>query len=112
MESTRQKKVGKLIQKDLSDIFIKDLKELVTGAMVTVTLVRISPDLGLAKVYLSIFPSANAQEKVDKISEAASRVRGVLGNRIGKQMRVVPELKFYLDDSLDYLDNIDKLLKE
>lgn len=112
MESTRQKKIGRLLLKDMSELFQKEAKELTIGAMVSVTVVRVSPDLGSAKIYLSIFPSDKANEVFTNINERTSRLRFLLGQRIGKQMRVVPELHFYLDDSLDYIDNIDRLLKE
>jgi ribosome-binding factor A len=112
MESTRQKKIGRLLLKDMSEMFQKEAKELTIGAMVSVTVVRVSPDLGSAKIYLSIFPSDKANEVFTNINEWASRLRFLLGQRIGKQMRVVPELHFYLDDSLDYIDNIDRLLNE
>lgn len=112
MESTRLTRVEKQIQKDLSEIFIPLGKKLAIGKMLTVTRVRLTPDLGLAKVYVSIFPSESAQTAVDVISEHVSQIRNELGQRIRHQVRKIPELKFYLDDSLDYIQNIDNLLKE
>lgn len=112
MESTRLTRVEKQIQKDLSEIFIPLGKKLTIGKMLTVTRVRLTPDLGLAKVYVSIFPSESAQIAVDVISEHVSQIRNELGQRIRHQVRKIPELKFYLDDSLDYIQNIDNLLKE
>lgn len=112
MESTRLTRVEKQIQKDLSEIFITLGKKLTIGKMLTVTRVRLTPDLGLAKVYVSIFPSESAQIAVDVISEHVSQIRNELGQRIRHQVRKIPELKFYLDDSLDYIQNIDNLLKE
>ena len=80
--------------------------------MVSVSQVRISPDLGLAKVYISIFPSEKKEGILEELEKAHSQVRRYLGLRIGKQLRIVPEVQFYVDDSLDYIENIDRLLKE
>jgi ribosome-binding factor A len=77
-----------------------------------VTNVRVSPDLGVAHAYLSIFPSEKAEELVKNINENVKSVRYDLGKRVGKQLRVVPELKFHVDDSLDYIEHIDRLLKD
>ncbi|MCW3806730.1 30S ribosome-binding factor RbfA [Plebeiibacterium marinum] len=112
MESTRQKKVSRLLQKEISEMFLKEAKAYTLGAMVSVSKVRISPDLGNAKVYISIFPSAKKEDIFNEIQEHHSLMRRNLGLRVGKQLRVVPELQFYIDDSLDYIDNIDRLLKE
>lgn len=110
MESNRQQKINRLIQKELSEIFLLETKKL-HGVLVSVTNVRVSPDLGLAHAYLSIFPSEKGDELLHNITENVKSVRFELGKRVGKQLRVVPELNFHLDDSLDYIDNIDKLLK-
>ncbi|MCW3788727.1 30S ribosome-binding factor RbfA [Plebeiibacterium sediminum] len=112
MESTRQKKVSRLLQKEMSEIFIKEAKNLTLGAMVSVSKVRISPDLGNAKIYISIFPSGKKEDIFAEINHHNSLIRRNLGLRVGKQLRVVPELQFYIDDSLDYIDNIDRLLKK
>jgi ribosome-binding factor A len=112
MDSTRQKKISRLIQKELAEILRQRTVEFARGRMVTVTVVRISPDLGLAKAYLSIFPSGKNQEILEEIRKNSSRVRHELGSKIRHQMRVIPELAFYLDDSLDYIDNIDSLLNK
>ena len=80
------------------------------GKMISVTVVRVTPDLALARAYLSIFPSDNSSEVLKNIRVANSRIRGLLGRKVGKQLRVIPELEFYIDDSLDYIDNIDRLL--
>lgn len=109
MDTTRQQKINRLIQKELSDIFQKDTR-LMRGILISVSTVRISPDLGNAKVYLSIFPSDKAQELLKNIKDNAKVVRYDLGLRVGKQLRIIPELSFYIDDSLDYIENIDKLL--
>lgn len=109
MDTTRQQKINRLIQKELSEIFRKQTQQM-RGVLVSVSTVRVSPDLGLAKVYLSIFPSEKAKELLDNIKTNTKAVRFDLGQKVGKQLRVIPELSFYLDDSLDYLENIDKLL--
>jgi len=112
MDSTRQKKISRLLQREMSEIFQREMREVSLGTMVSVTAVRISPDLGQAKVYLSIFPTGPAKEVYKEINDKNSQIRFSLGKRVGKQMRIIPELRFYLDDSLDYLDNIDRLLKD
>ncbi|WP_068475683.1 30S ribosome-binding factor RbfA [Saccharicrinis aurantiacus] len=112
MDSTRQKKVNRLLEKEISQIFIQEARVLTLGTMVSVSKVRISPDLGMAKVYLSIFPSKNAANVIEEIKTKGGLVRKALGMKAGKQLRVIPDLQFFLDDSLDYLENIDRLLKE
>ena len=111
METTRQSKVAKQIQKDISDIFTKECPEVLQGTMVTVTAVRMGPDLGYAKIYLSIFPFERSAAVMEAVEANAWRIRKALGTRIRNQLRVVPELSFFLDDSLEYIENIDKLLK-
>jgi ribosome-binding factor A len=113
MASIRQEKVGKLIQQDLAVIFQQHSRDFFEGAFITVTVVRMSPDLGAAKVYLSFFaPKASSKEKLlEMVRSHTSQIRGLLGHKVGKQLRVVPELYFYLDDSLDYAEEIDDLLK-
>ena len=111
METTRQNRIARLIQKDLANIFQAQTRK-THGVLVSVSVVRISPDLSVAKVYLSIFPSARAQGLLDNINRQASQIRYELGNLERHQLRIIPELKFFIDDSLDYIDNIDKLLKQ
>ena len=111
METTRQNKIARLIQKDLSNIFQAQTRQ-TRGILVSVSVVRISPDLSVAKAYLSIFPSAKAQEILQNINDHASAIRFEMGKLQRHQLRIIPELKFFLDDSLDYLENIDKLLNE
>ena len=111
-ESTRQQKVGKQLQKDLADIIRLQGMAMYGGAMITVTTVRVSPDLAMAKVHLSIFPSSKAAQAMSIIEHQSRTIRGELGKRIGKQLRVVPELIFFVDDSLDYVAHIDELLKK
>src|SRR5512138_1025717 len=111
MESTRQKKVSRLIQKELADIFLKKNNELAPGKLLSVTVVRVSPDLSFAKVFLSVFPSADQNDIVNSIKDHTAKIRFELGQKVRTQLRIVPEIAFYIDDSLDYIDNIDKLLK-
>jgi ribosome-binding factor A len=111
MEGTRLQKIERQIQKDLSEIFLAQTRQM-QGVMVSVTNVRVSPDLGVAKVYLSIFPSPKGKEIMEGIQHNKKSIRYELGVRIGKQIRKVPELAFFLDDSIDYLANIDHLLKQ
>lgn len=111
-ESTRQQKVARQIQKDLAEIIRARGMSAYDGALVTVSGVKITPDLALAKVYVSIFPSVKAEAVMQKLEDETSRLRGELGRRVAKQLRIVPELAFYLDDSLDYVEHIDELLKK
>lgn len=111
METTRQQKVGRQIQKDISEIFIREVAGIFGGAMVTVTAVRMTPDLAIARVYLSVFPF----EKKDAVMAALDRnnwlIRKAVGTRVRNQLKLVPELEFYIDDSLEYIENIEKLLQ-
>ena len=110
MENKRIQRIERQIQKDLSEIFLSQSRHL-SGVMVTVTKVRISPDLGVAKAYLSIFPTEQGTELMENIHRNVKAIRYELGVRIGQQVRRIPELAFFLDDSIDYLENIDNLLK-
>lgn len=110
METTRQQKIARLIQKELGDIFQKQTQA-TRGVLVSVSAVRISPDLSIAKGYLSIFPSERADEIPGNINANARQIRYDLGKRVRFQLRIIPELKFFKDDSLDYLEHIDELLK-
>ena len=109
--STRQLKVAREIQKDMAEILRSKGMAAFEGAMVTVSEVRMSPDLSIAKTYVSIFPSEKAGEVMGILNENVRTYRGELGHRIGKQLRIVPEIVFYLDTSLDYAEHIDQLLK-
>lgn len=111
METTRQQKIARLIQKELSDIFQKQTQAS-HGVLVSVSAVRVSPDLSVAKGYLSIFPSEKGGEILENINASSRQIRYELGKRVRYQLRVIPELRFYIDDSLDYLDHIDSLLRE
>ena len=111
-ETTRQQKVARQIQKDLAEIIRGRGMSAYDGAMLTVSGVKITPDLALAKVYVSIFPSSKAEAVMEQLEGETSRLRGLLGRRVSKQLRIVPELSFFLDDSLDYVEHIDELLKK
>lgn len=110
MESTRQSKIARLIQKELSEIFLMQAKAM-NGVLVSVTSVRVSPDLSIARAYISVFPSERGGEIVKNLTGNMRSIRFELGGRLRHQLRIIPELKFFLDDSLDYLDRIDELLK-
>jgi ribosome-binding factor A len=112
MESTRQNKVARLIQKDLGEIFQRLDKSILQGRLVTVTVVRVSPDLSLAKVFLSVFPSEKTNEFLDHLRPSTKTVRTLLAQRVKNQLRIIPELAFFIDDSLDYANRIEELLKK
>ena len=111
METTRQQKVARQIQKDLSDILMGASRQITQSKMITVTVVRMSPDLSLAKVYLSVFPSDNANKFLDNLQHYVKHIRLELGKKVRHQLRIVPEIVFFIDDSLDYAEHIDELLK-
>lgn len=110
METTRQAKISRLLQKELSEIFRQQTAK-THGVLVSVSAVRVSPDLSIARVYLSVFPTEKAQEVIENIKRSAKTVRYDLAQKVRFQLRKTPELAFYLDDSLDYIENIDNLLK-
>lgn len=112
MDGTRLQKVGRLVQKDLGEIFQREGAALFPGKMITVTSVRVSPDLGLAKVYVSIFPTLGTEATLELIRHQAKTLRLELGKRVRHQLRIIPELAFFVDDSLDYIENIDRLLNQ
>lgn len=111
MNSIRQNRIEGVIQEELSMYFQRNAREICLGAMVTVTVVRITPDLSLAKCYLSVFAGPDKKEVLENIKIHASKIRGEVGRRL-KNMKKIPELAFYIDDSLDYASEIDRLLKK
>lgn len=111
-ENTRQLKVARQVQKDLAEIIRGRGMSAYDGALVSVSGVKLSPDLSSACVYVSIFPSSKAKTVLAKIVDETSGLRGELGRRVAKQLRIVPELSFFLDDSLDYVEHIDELLRK
>ncbi|WP_163322727.1 30S ribosome-binding factor RbfA [Draconibacterium mangrovi] len=110
--STRQNKISRLIQREMAEILLKVNKERFPGKLLSVTGVRITKDLSIARIHLSIFPSEFAKEILEEIKLTGKQLRGELGRKTGKSLRVIPDLEFYIDDSLDYIDNIDNLLKK
>jgi ribosome-binding factor A len=110
--NTRQDKVAKQIQKDMAEILPLHTPEISKGQMLTVTGVRITSDLGLAHIYISVFPSGNAEQVILGLNTRSSVYRNELGIRLRYQLRKVPEIMFHLDDSLDYIENIENLLKK
>lgn len=111
METTRQAKIARLLQKELSEIFRQQTAK-TRDTLVSVSSVRVSPDLSVAKAYLSIFPSEKSDEMLRSITASAKTIRYELAQRVRFQLRKTPELQFYLDDSLDYIENIDHLLED
>ncbi len=110
METTRQLKVARQIQKDISDIFLRESKTLFPGVMVSVTVVRVSPDLSFAKIYLSVFPYDKSEEVIASLEKNNKAIRHNLGQKLKNQLKSVPEIAFNIDDSLEYIANIDRLL--
>ena len=112
MESTRQQKISRLVQKELGVIFHKESRNLFEGTMITVTKVQITKDLAIAKVNLSLFGTKDKKALLDKIRQHTREIRHQLAQQVHAQLRIMPDLQFYLDDSLDYIDNIEQLLKD
>lgn len=109
--SIRQQKIARQIQSDMAEIFQRDGKPCTLGTLVTVTAVRVSPDFGYAKIYVSVFPFERGEEVLKAIEEKNWFLRRELGRRVKNQLKVVPELQFFLDDSLEYIRNIEQKLK-
>lgn len=112
MFSTRQNKVSRLIQKEVGNIFQKEAIDLPKNALITVTTVRISGDLKIAHIYLSIFPSNKSREVMDQLEMINKQIRFILGNHMKNQLKDIPELHFHIDDSLDYIENIERLIND
>jgi ribosome-binding factor A len=111
MASVRLEKVASLLKRELSLSFQRGMNIHYQGVMITVTQVRVSPDLGLAKVYLSFFPAEKRASTLELVQNRTVLIRKELAAEVAKQLRKVPDLAFYLDDSLDYFEEIDRLLK-
>lgn len=109
METTRQNKIARLLQKELSDMFQRQTAAM-HGVLVSVSKCRVSPDMSVCRGYLSVFPSERAEEIVGNINANVKSVRFELGKRVRLQLRIIPELKFFVDDSLDYDEHIGELL--
>ena len=110
MESTRQQKMSRLLQKEMGDIFELDMRRLYPGAMITITKVNVTKDLSIARFYLSIFALKEKKPAIEDIRAHIPEFRYKLGNQIRRQVRINPHLEFFEDDSLDYIENIEKLL--
>lgn len=111
MQETRQNRIARLLQKELALIFQSQTR-MTHGVMVSVTRARVSPDLSICTAYLSIFPSEKGEEILTNIKANEKSIRYELGTKVRNQLRIIPELRFFLDDSLDYLEHIDELLKK
>ena len=111
MQETRQNKIARLLQKELSVIFQQQTRAM-RGVMVQVTRTKISPVLSVCTAYLSVFPSERGEEIIKNINVNDKTIRYELGTRVRHQLRIIPELRFFIDDSLDYIDRIDELLKK
>ena len=111
MQETRQNRIARLLQKELSLIFQSQTR-MMQGVMVSVTKCRVSPDLSICTAYLSIFPSDKGDEIMKNINASEKTIRYELGTRVRNQLRIIPELRFFIDDSLDYIEHIDSLLKK
>ena len=111
MQETRQNKIARMLQKELAQIFQEQTRAM-HGMMVSVTRTKVSPDLSVCTAYLSVFPSEKAEETVKNVNENMKTIRYELGRRIRNQVRIIPELRFFVDDSLVYIDHIDQLLKK
>ncbi|SHK57749.1 30S ribosome-binding factor RbfA [Xylanibacter ruminicola] len=111
MQETRQNKIARMLQKELSLIFQQQTRAM-HGVMISVTRAKISPDLSICTAYLSVFPSEKGEEILTNVNANAKQIRYELGTRVRNQMRIIPELRFFIDDSLDYIEHIDELLKK
>ncbi|MFI3332506.1 MAG: 30S ribosome-binding factor RbfA [Rikenellaceae bacterium] len=111
-ETTRQQKVSKQIQRDIAEIFQREAAPIVKGILITVTAVRVSPDLSYAKIYVSIFPFDRHDEVMKSLKDNNWMIRKALGTRIKSQLKVVPEIDFFLDDSLEYIEGIDRAMSQ
>jgi ribosome-binding factor A len=112
MDNTRQNKVSRLLLKEMSEIFEFEIRGMMQGGMVTITKVNVTKDLSIARFYLSIFGIKDKEKFMEEIQAHVPELRYRLGNRIAKQVRIIPHLEFFVDDSLDYIEHIEKLLKE
>ncbi len=112
MESTRQLKLGRMLQKEIAQLLQFEMATLAQGSMVTVTIVRVTADLSVARIYLSIFAAKDPQAVLKNIQQATGEIRYKLGKLVKGSMRKIPELSFFLDDSMDYYEHIDQLLKD
>lgn len=111
MDSTRQLKFGRLIQKEIGELFQREGKNFYGSSFITVTTVRVTPDLSIARIHVSTFHE-NGEDVLKKLNSHRGEIRKKLGNKIRNQARIIPELEFFIDDSLDYVEKIDKIMKD
>ncbi len=109
--STRQNKISRLILREMADIILRINKLQFPGKLITVSEVRVTKDISIARIYFSIFPSEFSKEIIASLKLNIKQIRGELGHKLGKSLRIIPELEFYIDDTIDYLEHIDKLLQ-
>jgi len=113
METKRQKRIAKIIQKDLAEVLQGEIRRAgVKNLLISVTKTYVTPDLTLARVYVSVFPSEKADETVEALRQNAKLIKHEIAQRVRHQLRKMPDLEFYRDDSLDYIENIEKSLKK
>jgi ribosome-binding factor A len=112
MESIRQQKVSRLLQKELGEMFRAESKNLFGGAFITVTTVRVSPDLGVAKVYLSVLQASDRNKVLENVKSQLFAIKRIVSPKLKSQLRIIPEMTFFIDDSLDYAMRIEELLKK
>jgi len=111
-EGKRQKQVGGLIQEEINNIFQRLGLNMMDGGMISISSVKVTPDLLEARVYLSFFQVANANEALKKIQERAGEIKRELGNRVRQQLRRIPEIKYFRDDTLDHVFKMEELFKQ
>lgn len=111
MENKRQRQVAKIIQKDLGAIFQKDLKDILKGAFVTITDVKVTPDLGIARAYLSFMMVTDKEELLERIRDSSKKIRAIFGNQARHQFRVIPNFQFYIDDTAEYAQKMNELFQ-
>jgi len=112
METMRQHKISRLLQKDLGEIFQFEMKNVFGSAMITITKINVTKDLSIARVYLSVFGVEDKRTVLESVQQHSNDIRYKLGTRVRQQLRKVPLLEFFEDDSLDYIENLETLLDE
>lgn len=109
--STRQQKFARLIQKELSDIFIRDRRGILDNTFITLADVRMSPDLSVAKIYISMMLAKDKEKTLERLNQHKKEIRKALGDKIGRQVRIIPELIFYIDEVEEKAQRIEDLIK-
>ena len=109
--TTRQQKFSRLIQKELSDIFQRDKRGILDNAFITIADVRMSPDLSVARIYLSMTLAKDKEKVLEKINSGKKEIRKALGDRIGKQVRIIPEIVFFIDEVEENASRIEEIIK-